>query len=212
MIDVRTIRVVVLEDQRIVGESVARALVATGSITCEGVVASLAALGALLESRHAVDPLDVILADIDLGCGEYAFDVPRLVAGIGARVVFLSSHGQPSIVRLAVKSGAVGLVHKTEPMEKLVEAVFRAARGECTFAAADLAIARSAPPDPSKRECQVLRLMAQGFGNKEIAGQLRIKERTVESHMRRLLDRYGKANRTNLAVLALRQGWIDVGD
>jgi DNA-binding NarL/FixJ family response regulator len=48
-----------------------------------------------------------------------------------------------------------------------------------------------------------------GRTNKEIAASLGIQERTVESHVARMLDRYGASNRTELAVMALREGWVD---
>ena len=57
----------------------------------------------------------------------------------------------------------------------------------------------------------MLELVAAGATNEEIAGRLVLSLKTVESHLRRLFDRYGVMNRTELAVLALREGWIAPG-
>ena len=62
-------------------------------------------------------------------------------------------------------------------------------------------------PTGTVRE-EVLALVVRGAANKEIGAALGIEERTVESHLRRLFDRYATVNRTELAVLALREGWV----
>lgn len=62
---------------------------------------------------------------------------------------------------------------------------------------------------PSDREVDVIRLLVLGSTNEEIAGQLVLSLKTVESHLRRLFARYGLANRTELAVLAVREGWVE---
>jgi DNA-binding CsgD family transcriptional regulator len=70
----------------------------------------------------------------------------------------------------------------------------------------------AADPDlrlPTRREVEVVRLVAAGRTNDEIARELALSLKTVESHLRRLFDRYGVANRTELAVLAIREGWVD---
>ena len=67
---------------------------------------------------------------------------------------------------------------------------------------------RSAPRRPSDREIEVLGLLCAGASNDEIGSRLGVTEKTVESHLRRLFDRYGVLSRTELAVLALREGWV----
>ena len=70
---------------------------------------------------------------------------------------------------------------------------------------------RSAPRRPSDRELEVLRLLTTGASNDEIAGRLGLSDKTVESHLRRMFDRYGVLSRTELAVLAVREGWAGAG-
>jgi DNA-binding NarL/FixJ family response regulator len=56
-----------------------------------------------------------------------------------------------------------------------------------------------------------MRLVANGLGNGEIGARLGIKDKTVESHLSRLFNRYGVSSRTELAILAAHQGWIGAG-
>ena len=82
------------------------------------------------------------------------------------------------------------------------------AAGGTAFSASMLRAIRSAPRRPSDREIEVLTLVCGGASNDEIGAQLGVTEKTVESHLRRLFDRYGVLSRTELAVLALREGWV----
>jgi DNA-binding CsgD family transcriptional regulator len=67
---------------------------------------------------------------------------------------------------------------------------------------------REAPRRPSARELSAIRLLARGASNDEIATGLGISVKTVESHLRRLFGRYGVLSRTELAMLAVREGWL----
>jgi DNA-binding NarL/FixJ family response regulator len=205
----RPIRILVLEDHRIVGDGVASALEVLGGFVADGVVASLAEVEAHMARPSGGEPIDVVVADIDLG-DSYSFGLPAALGPAGPRVLYLSAHDEPSVVRAALESGAAGLVHKQAPTAQLADAIRRVVAGESAFSLADIATARAAPINPTARERQVLRGIVHGLANKEIAGPLCIEERTVESHVRRMLDRYGVSNRTELAVLALREGWADV--
>jgi DNA-binding NarL/FixJ family response regulator len=83
------------------------------------------------------------------------------------------------------------------------------AGGATTFSASTLQRISWAPRRPSRREIQVIELVAAGAGNEDIATGLVLSLKTVESHLRRLFNRYGVMNRTELAVLALREGWVE---
>jgi non-specific serine/threonine protein kinase len=85
------------------------------------------------------------------------------------------------------------------------------AEGGTAFSAASMQLIHQATRRPSEREVEVLALVAAGTSNEEIAQALVLSLKTVESHLRRLFDRYGVLNRTELAVLALREGWIPGG-
>jgi DNA-binding NarL/FixJ family response regulator len=186
---------------------VAANLEATGKFASLGVVSSIAEVTRRVAALAPDGGPDVVLADIDLG-DDYAFGLPAALGSDGPPVVYLSGHDAPSILRAAVESGAAGFVHKRATTDELVAAIRRAVAGESSFSLAALSAARSAPDAPTERERQVLRGIVSGLANKEISHDLCIEERTVESHVRRMLDRYGASNRTELAVLALREDWV----
>jgi DNA-binding NarL/FixJ family response regulator len=91
---------------------------------------------------------------------------------------------------------------------EILEAVRTVAGGGTAFSASMLRAIRSAPRRPSDREIEVLALVCAGASNDEVGAQLGVTEKTVESHLRRLFDRYGVLSRTELAVLSLREGWV----
>ena len=97
---------------------------------------------------------------------------------------------------------------KTAPVAELVDAIRRAAAGGLAFGVRPGrggAVARL-----SVRELDVVRLVVDGKSNDEIAGRLGIGAKTVESHLRRLFERFDIASRTELATRALREGWLEV--
>jgi DNA-binding NarL/FixJ family response regulator len=124
------------------------------------------------------------------------------------RVLVLSGFDQPSFLRAAFEGGAAGYLSKASPVADIVEAVLAVARGETCFPAVTLRALRDAPRRPSARELGAIRLLARGASNDEIAVGLGISIKTVESHLRRLFGRYGVLSRTELAMLAVREGWL----
>jgi DNA-binding NarL/FixJ family response regulator len=112
-------------------------------------------------------------------------------------------------MRAAFERGASGFLHKTSDVPEILAAVRRVAAGGTAFSAATLDAARYAPRAPSAREVEVIAGIQRGATSDEIAGQLKISPRTVESHLRRLFDRYGVVSRSELAVLAVSQGWVE---
>ena len=97
---------------------------------------------------------------------------------------------------------------KTAEVDEILGAVRTVARGGTVFSATALRAVRTAPRRPSDRELEVLAQVCAGASNDEVAMRLGLSEKTVESHLRRLFDRYGVLSRTELAVLAVREGWI----
>jgi DNA-binding NarL/FixJ family response regulator len=124
------------------------------------------------------------------------------------RVLVLSGFDQPSFLRAAFEGGASGDLSKATPVAEIVDAVLAIARGETRFPAITLRALREAPRRPSAREMGAIRLLARGASNDEIAVGLGISVKTVESHLRRLFGRYGVLSRTELAMLAVREGWL----
>ena len=202
------IRVLVVDDHPSVIDGVTRAVDAAPGLRVVGSTRS-AAEAAIALGRVTVD---VVVCDIQMG-GEA--DGLRLLEQFGRRgrprFLMLSAFDYPTLYRAAHERGAAGYVLKTAALDAVVDAVRRVAAGESAFPASSMRAIRSAPRRPTERELEVVKLVASGSGNEEIAERLVLSLKTVESHLRRLFNRYGVMNRTELAVLALREGWVDPG-
>jgi len=169
------------------------------------------ALALLEQSRQAID---VLVLDIQLAGGAEGL---RLLTIIGDRaragettpnVVMVSGFDQPSLVRAVFERGGAGYVAKTAEVAEILDAIRVVAAGGTAFTAAAVRSVRSAPRRPSDREIEVMALVGAGATNSEAAGSLRLSEKTIESHLRRLFDRYHVFSRTELTVLAISEGWI----
>jgi DNA-binding NarL/FixJ family response regulator len=196
------IRVGVIDDHPVVGEGTAAVLRAQADIEVVGVAASLdAARSAGLVDRDAVD---VLLLDIrlgaDSGLGLLSGD-PVLPA-----VIVLTAYDYPQYAEAALQLGAAGFVLKTAPLDELLDAIRRVAAGGLAFAVRPGATSVRLTP----REHEVVRLVAEGRSNDEIGVALGIGAKTVETHLARVFERVGVTSRTELAIRAMREGWLDV--
>ncbi len=139
------------------------------------------------------------------------------------RVIMLTTFDDDEYVFEGLRAGAVGYMLKDAPSEKLIEAIRAAARGESflepSIAAKVIAefarvtqhpVARSQPlAEPlSERELEILRLVASGASNKEIAAALVIAEGTVKNHVTNILGKLGVSDRTQAALKAKELGIV----
>ena len=148
--------------------------------------------------------VDVVLLDVRLGTQSGLTALQRSSARRPA-VVVLTAYGYPQYAEAALRLGASGFVLKNGPIDDLLSAIRAAASGGLQFGvrpAQRLAL--------SERELDVVRKVVEGLSNDEIAVDLGISPKTVESHMRRIFERVGVASRTELATRALREGWLDL--
>jgi len=140
----------------------------------------------------------------------------------GARVLVLTSFAADDKVFPAIKAGALGYLLKDSGPDELIQAIRQVYRGEPTLAPS---IARKVlselaqPPktpltsDPlTERELDILRLVAQGMSNGEIAQQLTIAEMTVRTHVSHILGKLHLASRTQAALYALKEGLASLDD
>jgi DNA-binding NarL/FixJ family response regulator len=128
------------------------------------------------------------------------------------RTLILTMHTGEQIVRTLRKAGAAAYMVKSDASSKLVDAVERLIAGH-TFFSSPAAVGESGGPEPaqyvlSPRETEVLRLIASGKGNKEIASVLNVSVRTVESHRASILDKLGADSAGDLIRIALRDGLV----
>ncbi len=200
------IRIAIVDDHPATADGLAALLAAQPGLVIVGTAGSLATATELLDRTVA----DVAVVDIQIGGRPVGFDLLRRDRGArGPAVILFSSFDTASFHARAVELGARGFLAKTTPIGEVVAAIRTVAAGGTAFSAAALDDARGAPRPPSGRELQVIALVAAGRSNEEIGTRLRITEKSVESHLRRLFARYGLASRTELSMLAVQQGWVD---
>jgi two-component system, NarL family, response regulator NreC len=142
--------------------------------------------------------------------------IPRVAeVSPDTRVIVLTMQEDPEFARQALRAGAAGYVLKEAADDELVDAVRRVAAGDTYLNPSLGARLAAAPPEPAgppddltEREVEVLRLIALGHTNAEIASQLYLSVRTVESHRAHIQQKLGRATRAELVRYALDHGFV----
>jgi NarL family two-component system response regulator LiaR len=215
----KTIRLLVADDHTIVRKGL-KVLLATEA---DMQVVGEAEHGAdAVEKAKALKP-DVILMDLEMPEMNGIEATRRITAEQpGARVLVLTSFAADDKVFPAVKAGALGYLLKDSSPEQLLDAIRQVHRGEPSLEPSiarkvlqEISTPNQAKPttDPlTEREAEVLRLIAQGMSNKEIAAALFVAEWTVRSHVSSILSKLQLASRTQAALFALRSGMASLDD
>ena len=209
-----SIRVLIVDDHAVVRAGLRLLLDAEDDIETVGEAGD--AREAIFEARTTKP--DVVLMDVVLGDKSGIDVTPELIhEQPQARVLVLSMQDDPRYVREAFAAGARGYVLKEAADTELVTAVREVARGGsyvhptlgARMAAADAAAADAAEHDPlSDREREVLRLLALGHTNQEIAEMLFISVRTAETHRAHIMQKLRLETRAELVRYALAQGLL----
>jgi two-component system response regulator NreC len=157
----------------------------------------------------------VLVLDLNMPGGSSLDAIPVIRAeSPGTQIVVLTMQNEPTYARDALAGGAIGYVLKEAADSELVEAVRRAAAGLGYLnpaLGARVAAQPTGPPDHlSERELDVLRLIALGHTNTEIAEKLYLSVRTVESHRARIQQKLELNSRAELVRYALEHGLIDI--
>jgi DNA-binding NarL/FixJ family response regulator len=210
-----TIRVLVVDDHAVVRAGIRRVLDAEGDIETVGEAATAErAVFEALESRP-----DVVLMDVVMPGKSGIEGLPALLNAVpDARVLMLSMQDDPRYVREAFEAGARGYVLKDAADTDVVDAVRAVAAGEryvhptlgARLVAAESEERKRAASDPlSEREREVLRLLALGHTNQEIAALLYISVRTAETHRAHVMQKLGLSSRAELVRYALDHGLVE---
>jgi DNA-binding NarL/FixJ family response regulator len=217
-----TIRVLLADDERLVRAGFRMILRAEPDIT---IVAEAG------DGREAVEavrrhPTDVVLMDIRMPAMDGLEATRRILDGPGhpPRVIVLTTFDLDEYVFEALRAGASGFLLKDAPEERLIAAIRVAADGGSLFAPSVTRrlierFAAVAGPSASTddlqrltpRETEVLRLMARGLSNSEIAETLVVTEHTAKTHVAHILDKLGLRDRVQAVVLAYESGLVRPG-
>jgi DNA-binding NarL/FixJ family response regulator len=214
------VRVLLVDDQALFREALATLLEVRPEIEVVGEAAN----GAEALDRVAGLRPDVVLMDLHMPVLDGIAATRRLrVERPGIRVLALTTFDDDEDVFAALRAGAVGYLLKDVSGDRLVEALLAAARGESVLqpSVAARVVARfaelpdDAPPRPqplvvplSDRELEVLRLLADGGSNREIAAAMFLAEGTVKNHVTNVLAKLGARDRTQAALRGRALGLV----
>jgi two-component system, NarL family, response regulator NreC len=205
-----TITIVLADDHEVVRAGLRMLLEAEPGFA----VVSEAGDVALTERRVAAHRPRVLVLDVNMPDGSSLPAIPRLrAASPETRIVVLTMQNDPELAREALRAGATGFVLKESAKEELLQAVRLAAEGRIYLnpelgakLATEAPVSSGAPDELSAREIEVLRLIALGHTNGEIAAQLYLSVRTVESHRAHIQQKTQKSSRAELVAYARDNG------
>ena len=210
----------IADDQAVVRAGLRMILEANGI----GVVGEAPDGAAAIELAEQHEP-DMVLMDIRMPVVDGIEATAAIVgAGTKTRLLVLTTDGVDQNIHDALKAGASGFLLKTDPPERLVEAVRAVAAGETPLAADVTALlidhylgrkgVEDVPvviADLTPREVDVLTLIARGRSNAEIASELYVGEGTVKTHVARILAKLDLRDRTQAAIYAYEHGVVQPG-
>jgi DNA-binding NarL/FixJ family response regulator len=214
-----TTRVVLADDQPLVRAGLRMILETEADLEVVGEAAN----GAEVVETCADTRPDVVLMDVRMPVMD-GIEATRLVTAVDdpPRVLVLTTFDLDEIVYDALRAGASGFLLKDAPEDRLTAAIRVVSDGGSLFAPSvtrrlieEFAQRRRSPAEPvrglTERETEVLRLVAGGLSNAEIARRLYITENTVKTHVARLLTKLGLRDRVQAVVLAYESGMVRPG-
>jgi two-component system response regulator NreC len=209
-VEVAPIRIVIADDHAVVRSGLRLLLDAESDFEVVAEAGDVDAARRYVRGHHPA----VLVLDLNMPGGSSLDAIPLIrTESLDTQIVVLTMQEEPAFARQALGAGAAGYVLKEAADSELVEAVRRAAAGE-TYLNPTLGarIAREPPPGPpddlSVREVEVLRLIALGHTNAEIAQKLYLSVRTVETHRSHIQQKLRVSSRAELVSYALQRGLV----
>ena len=229
--DSQTIRVLIVDDHAVVRQGLRTFL----ELQDDPAALAIEVVGEAADGVQAVELArrlqpDVVLLDLVMPVMGGIEAAPRIIEGSPrSRVIILTSFGEEDKLLPAIRAGAQGYLLKDIPPNELVQAVRAAYLGKVQLhpdiarmlltavatreppSALPASPAPATPDDLTERELEVLRLIAAGLNNRQIADRLVISEKTVKTHVSSILGKLHVEDRTQAAVYALRHGLASDG-
>ena len=198
------IRVAIVEDHPLYREGLAKTIREIADCELVGTFESVGSYEA------SAEPTDVLLLDLHLPDCEGAECVERLRERATSILVISASADRTSVIS-AIAAGSRGYLTKAAEAEEISRAIHTVTEGDAEFLLGDArASAAKEPFAPTDREREILRLVAEGDTDADIAQRLFISVSTVRSHLDRIRDKTGRRRRADLTRLALEVGRGDV--
>jgi DNA-binding NarL/FixJ family response regulator len=209
-------RVLLVDDHELVRQGIAAMLHSATDIAVVGEARS--GREALEVARRELP--DVVLMDVKMPDMD-GLEATRKIKEERARtaVIMLTMHDNPSYLRDAVRAGAAGYLLKDVSKDELVDAIRQVATGGAFIESQMLRGMLSemkpasgptgAGKNLTKREREILALVAEGMSNREIADRLVLSPETVKSHVAAILEKLNVSDRTQAAIFAVRNGLVD---
>ncbi len=201
-----------VDDHALIRQGLRRAFEQTDDFEVVAEAGSLAE-GLALDRVHASD---VVIIDVNLGDGS-GIDLVRHIRAErpDAGLVVCTMYDKDDYLLAALEAGASAFVLKQAPADQVVTAARRAVAAPMAFTATGLAEAmrrRLAPPtiQLSPREAEILALLTLGMSVVQVSQQLFVSSSTTKTHMAKLYEKLGAANRTQAVMAAVRLGLVDV--
>ncbi len=208
----RTTTVAIFEDQQVLAGAIRTSLDTIPDLECVGTATTIAA-GAVLAAQTCPD---VLLADYRLADGDIADHLSSILATTpGTRVLVYTGWPDESSFLAAMAAGAAGFIDKGSRFDELVSAIRRVAGGEVVVAPRFLpALTRRATGQAadllSRRELEVLQLLAEGYRTEDIADRLIVAVNTVRNHIARLMNKLEVSSRIEAVHAGVRRGLVRV--
>jgi DNA-binding NarL/FixJ family response regulator len=213
----QTIRVLIVDDHTIVRKGIRALLAEIAGIEVVGEAGNGQEAVAQAETLHP----DVVLMDLAMPKMDGIEATRQIKASQPeSRILVMTSFAADDKVFPAIKAGALGYLLKESAPEDLVQAIHQIHRGESSLhptiarkVLQEITHSSDRPPTPdplTEREAEVLRLVAQGLSNQDIAKKLNISDPTVRTHVSNIMGKLHLATRIQAALYALREGLVSL--